>query len=73
MGLANGWPPYRIGVNYMDMVACPADSASAQVQRLLKQALDGNGVVAAGRYEHAAPPAGAARQTIETPVQPATH
>ena len=73
VGLANGWPPYRIGVNYMDMVACPADSASAQVQRLLKQALDGNGVVAAGRYEHAAPLAGSTRHTIEAPVQPVTH
>lgn len=55
VGLANGWPPYRIGVNYMDMVACPADSANAQLQRLLKQALDGNGIVASGRYAHQLP------------------
>jgi 4-cresol dehydrogenase (hydroxylating) flavoprotein subunit len=69
-GLANGWPPYRIGVNDMDLVACPADSASAEVQRLLKQALDGNGVVSAGRYAHAAPPASASRQAADIPVEP---
>lgn len=53
VGLENGWPPYRLGVDYMDLIACPADSASAQVQRQLKQALDKNNVIAAGRYEHA--------------------
>lgn len=54
-GLDNGWPPYRLGVDYMDMIACPAQSASAQVQQLLKEALDGNGIVAPGRYQHARP------------------
>jgi 4-cresol dehydrogenase (hydroxylating) flavoprotein subunit len=54
-GLENGWPPYRLGIDYMDLIACPADSPSAQVQQLLKKALDGNGVIASGRYEHAKP------------------
>jgi 4-cresol dehydrogenase (hydroxylating) len=54
-GLENGWPPYRLGVDYMDMIACPADSPSAQVQRLLKKALDENEVIASGRYEHVKP------------------
>ena len=54
-GLENGWPPYRLGIDYMDMIACPADSPSAQVQQLLKQALDGNAVIASGRYEHVKP------------------
>ncbi len=54
-GLENGWPPYRLGVDYMDLIACPADSPSAQVQQLLKNALDENQVIASGRYEHAKP------------------
>lgn len=54
-GLENGWPPYRLGVDYMDLIACPAESPSAQVQQLLKKALDENGIIAAGRYEHAKP------------------
>lgn len=63
-GLENGWPPYRLGVDYMDLIACPADSPSAQVQLLLKNALDANAVIASGRYEHAKPVA---------PFIPATH
>ena len=54
-GLENGWPPYRLGIDYMDMIACPADSPSAQVQHLLKNALDENAVIASGRYEHTKP------------------
>jgi hypothetical protein len=54
-GLENGWPPYRLGVDYMDMIACPAESPSAQVQRLLKKALDENSIIAPGRYEHTQP------------------
>ncbi|MDO8344958.1 MAG: FAD-dependent oxidoreductase [Cellvibrio sp.] len=54
-GLENGWPPYRLGIDYMDMIACPADSPSAQVQQLLKKALDENEVIGAGRYEHVKP------------------
>ncbi|HSC66123.1 MAG TPA: FAD-binding protein [Cellvibrio sp.] len=52
-GLENGWPPYRLGIDYMDMIACPADSPSAQVQHLLKKALDENNVISSGRYQHA--------------------
>jgi FAD/FMN-containing dehydrogenase len=70
VGLANGWPPYRIGVNYMDMVACAADSSSAQLQRLLKQALDGNGIVASGRYAHQSPEAGLAQQAVDETLAP---
>ncbi|GGY64035.1 4-cresol dehydrogenase [Cellvibrio zantedeschiae] len=55
VGLEHGWPPYRLGVDYMDLIACPADSPSAKVQRLLKNALDKNNVIASGRYEHAKP------------------
>lgn len=54
-GLENGWPPYRLGVDYMDLIACPADSPSAQVQQLLKKALDENEVIGSGRYEHVKP------------------
>ena len=55
VGLENGWPPYRLGVDFMDLIACPADSPSAQVQRQLKNALDENNVIASGRYEHEKP------------------
>jgi hypothetical protein len=55
IGLENGWPPYRLGVDYMELIACAADSPSAQVQRLLKNALDQNNVIASGRYEHHKP------------------
>ncbi len=55
VGLENGWPPYRLGVDFMDLIACPADSPSAQIQRQLKDALDENNVIASGRYEHAKP------------------
>ena len=26
VGLENGWPPYRLGIDFMDLIACPADS-----------------------------------------------
>jgi hypothetical protein len=65
VGLENGWPPYRLGVDFMDLIACPADSASAQVQRQLKKALDENNVIASGRYEHAKPEDHAARIDLE--------
>jgi FAD/FMN-containing dehydrogenase len=64
-GLENGWPPYRLGVDYMDLIACAADSPSAQVQRLLKDALDENNVIASGRYEHAKPVRVAAEIDLE--------
>lgn len=69
-GLENGWPPYRLGIDYMDMIACPADSPSAQVQQLLKNALDENAVIATGRYEHVKPVAPFIPETVtETIVE----
>lgn len=65
VGLENGWPPYRLGVDYMDLIACDADSPSAQVQRLLKEALDENNIIASGRYEHAKPVRVAAEIDLE--------
>ena len=67
-GLENGWPPYRLGVDYMDLIACPANSPSAQVQQLLKQALDENEIIASGRYEHIKPAAPFIPATIKAPV-----
>lgn len=65
VGLENGWPPYRLGVDFMDLIACPADSSSAQVQRQLKQALDSNNIIASGRYEHTQPAETATTITLE--------
>jgi len=67
VGLENGWPPYRLGVDYMDLIACPAESPSAQIQRLLKKALDENEIIASGRYEHSKP-AVATPTTVTQPV-----
>ena len=39
--------------------------ANAQLQRLLKQALDGNGIVASGRYAHQLLEAGLAPQAMD--------
>lgn len=47
-GLRRGWPPYRIGIDYMDMLA--GEGPSAELYRGLKAALDPNGVIAPGRY-----------------------
>ena len=49
-GLQCGMPPYRIGTDFMDTVAPPADSASATLWRGLKSLLDPNDVIAPGRY-----------------------
>ena len=63
VGLEHGWPPYRLGSDYMELIACPAESPSAQVQQLLKKALDENNIIAAGRYQHTQTPA------TKTPMQ----
>ena len=55
----------------MDMIACPADSPSAQVQQLLKKALDENEVIGAGRYEHVKPVAPFIPATTVAPAVPA--
>lgn len=55
VGLDNGWPPYRLGIDYMDMFSCGADTNSAKVHMMFKMALDENGVIAPGRYEHVQP------------------
>jgi 4-cresol dehydrogenase (hydroxylating) len=51
-GLKNGWPPYRIGIDYMDMIACEHDTASAKTQRVLKSVLDPEDIILRGRYDH---------------------
>jgi 4-cresol dehydrogenase (hydroxylating) len=49
-GLKEGWPPYRLGVDYMDQLQCATDSASVKTHQLLKQSLDPRGIIANGRY-----------------------
>jgi len=49
-GLRMGWPPYRLGVDYMDQIAVGEESGSAALVRGLKSLLDPNGVMAPGRY-----------------------
>lgn len=49
-GLRQGWPPYRLGVDYMDMIGADEGSERAELQRRLKEALDPNNVIAPGRY-----------------------
>lgn len=49
-GISNGMPPYRIGVDYMDQVYAPVDSAAAQAWTGLKESLDPNDIISPGRY-----------------------
>lgn len=50
--LRSGWPPYRVGIESMDLVVDPG-SPYWQTVRRLKQALDPNGIIAPGRYNPA--------------------
>lgn len=52
IGIANGWPPYRIGIDYKDEIKCDPDSATTLTHKLLKVALDSNNVISPGRYDH---------------------
>lgn len=47
--MAQGYPPYRVGINSMHQVVDPADPFW-QTVRGLKQVLDPNGIIAPGRY-----------------------
>ncbi|GAB2894969.1 FAD-binding oxidoreductase [Uliginosibacterium flavum] len=49
-GLAQGWPPYRIGSDTMHLVHPPVDSVTAQLHTRLKLALDPVQVISPGRY-----------------------
>lgn len=49
-GLRQGWPPYRLGVDYMDLIGHEEGSEQAALHRHLKAALDPNGILAPGRY-----------------------
>lgn len=49
-GLRQGWPPYRLGVDYMDLIGHQEGSEQAELHRHLKTALDPNGIIAPGRY-----------------------
>ena len=49
-GLRMGWPPYRLGVDYMDLIAADEGSDQAELYRRLKTALDPNNIISPGRY-----------------------
>lgn len=49
-GLRRGWPPYRLGVDYMDLIQSDPASGQADLYRRLKVALDPNDIIAPGRY-----------------------
>lgn len=49
-GLRQGWPPYRLGVDSMELLDAEIASESAELHRRLKAALDPNDVIAPGRY-----------------------
>lgn len=52
-GLRKGWPPYRLGVDYMDLIGAEEGSDQSELHRRLKTALDPNNVIAPGRYSGA--------------------
>ena len=49
-GLAEGWPPYRIGSEYMEHIYPPEDSMTAQLHARLKEAFDPRDIISPGRY-----------------------
>jgi hypothetical protein len=49
-GLRQGWPPYRLGIDYMDLIGTKAGSALGELHQRLKTALDPNNVISPGRY-----------------------
>lgn len=49
-GLRRGWPPYRLGVDYMDLIGAEEGSEQSELHQRLKAALDPNNVIAPGRY-----------------------
>jgi len=49
-GLRRGWPPYRLGVDYMDLIGAEEGSDQSELHQRLKAALDPNNVIAPGRY-----------------------
>lgn len=49
-GLRQGWPPYRLGIDYMDLIGTSAGSALGELHQRLKTALDPNNVISPGRY-----------------------
>lgn len=49
-GLAEGWPPYRIGTEYMEHIYPPGDSMTARLHARLKEAFDPLDIIAPGRY-----------------------
>jgi hypothetical protein len=49
-GLRQGWPPYRLGIDYMDLIGTQAGSALGELHQRLKTALDPNNVISPGRY-----------------------
>lgn len=49
-GLRQGWPPYRLGIDYMELIGHAEGSAQAALHQHLKAALDPNGILAPGRY-----------------------
>ncbi|MDO8415243.1 MAG: FAD-binding protein [Agitococcus sp.] len=50
IGLRFGWPPYRIGIEYMDQLGLPAGCPTVKTHQSLKSVLDPHDVVAPGRY-----------------------
>lgn len=49
-GLRRGWPPYRLGVDYMDLIGAEEGSDQSDLHQRLKAALDPNNIIAPGRY-----------------------
>jgi 4-cresol dehydrogenase (hydroxylating) len=48
--IANGYPPYRLGLQSMEVMN---KNTSAALLMTLKEAIDPNGILAPGRYEAA--------------------
>jgi 4-cresol dehydrogenase (hydroxylating) flavoprotein subunit len=49
-GLQRGYPPYRLGTDYMDLLQTPFTSAKNSTPKQLRQTFDPNKILAPGRY-----------------------
>jgi 4-cresol dehydrogenase (hydroxylating) len=49
-GLKRGYPPYRLGIDYMDLLHGLPINAESGTWRQLKRVFDPNGILAPGRY-----------------------
>jgi FAD/FMN-containing dehydrogenase len=49
-GLQRGYPPYRLGIDYMDLLHTPSNNSENSTTQQLRKTFDPNKILAPGRY-----------------------